>query len=366
MSDRVLGAPAPAPVAGVVASPGARAPLAAPQYRGALIGFGGVARDSHVPGAASSPALRERLAIVVAVDPAPDAASATDIPVIAHRDGLGNFGAIDFVDVCTPTALHVSTTLWALEQGFHVLCEKPVAATRADAAAISAAARRKKRVVLPCHQHRFNPAWQQMHRWLRDGAIGTWHLAELSVYRPAADAGRDRTGRPWRTGSDDGAIGGGILLDHGTHLLYSLFDAAGTMPQAVRAYTGRLRHHAYAVEDTAHLLLEFPDRLATISLTWAAPHRENRVRFIGTEGLIDWQGGVLRLERAAKAPEVLDFSAQLDKRSYAGWFGRLFEQFVGALDDGAAPDALAEIERVARVLEAAQAAAASGARTQII
>jgi predicted dehydrogenase len=332
-------------------------------YRGALIGFGGVARSAHLPGARHDPKLRDRLSLVVAVDPASDARNGADIPVVADRSELGNFAPIDFVDVCTPTGLHLATTLWALEHGYHVLCEKPVATTQAEARAIVAAASRAQRVVMGCHQHRFNPAWLQMQRWLREDAIGRWHLAELSVYRLGADAGRDPRARPWRTVADEGS--GGILLDHGTHLLYSLFDAAGTLPEAVRAWTGRLQHREYSVEDTAHLILEFPDRIATLTLTWAATHRENRVRFLGERGSIDWHGGVLRLDRLSQTPVVLDFSAQLDKQSYAGWFGALFGTFADALDRGIAPEALDEIDRVARVLEAAYTAAQTGARVTI-
>ncbi|HZS59870.1 MAG TPA: Gfo/Idh/MocA family oxidoreductase, partial [Gemmatimonadaceae bacterium] len=143
---------------------------------------------------------------------------------------------------------------------------------------------------MPCHQYRFNPVWRQIGQWVRDGAIGAWHLAELSVYRLKADGGQ----MPWR--SLKGESSGGILLDHGTHLLYSLFDLGGE-PQTVRAWTGRLRHHEYEVEDTAQLLIGFQDRLATILLTWAAGHRENRVRIIGERGTIDWHGGMLSLER---------------------------------------------------------------------
>jgi predicted dehydrogenase len=213
VSDAVAGASAPAPRSVAVH------PLTVTRnvYRGALIGFGGVARNSHLPGARLDPGLRDRLEIVVAVDPATSAQDEADIPVIGDRAALHTFAPIDFVDVCTPTGLHLATTLWALDEGLHVLCEKPVATTRAEASAIAAAARRTKRIVMPCHQHRFNPAWQQMQRWLHDGVIGHWHLAELSVYRGAADAGRGDAVRPWRTVAAEGA--GGILLDHGTHLL---------------------------------------------------------------------------------------------------------------------------------------------------
>lgn len=322
-----------------------------------------MARTAHLPGFRYDPALRARLSVVAAVDPAPSAAEGADIPVLPDRDGLAALGRLDFVDVCTPTGSHVNATLWALERGYHVLCEKPVAVTRAEAESVAVAARRARRVVMPCHQYRYNPAWRQMLDWLRSGSIGHWHLAELSVYRPAADAGADRSGQPWRTVASESA--GGILLDHGTHLLYSLLDAAGGTPTAVRAWTGRLRHHGYGVEDTAQLVLEFPDRLATLLLTWAAGHRENRVRFIGERGTIDWQGGMLRLERDGHPAESHDFSVQLDKRSYPGWFAALFADFADALDHGGSPDALDDIARVARVLQAAYDAARTGARVML-
>src|SRR2546426_7596796 len=65
--------------------------------------------------------------------------------------------------------------------------------------------------------------------------------------------------------------------------------------------------------------------------TWAARARENRIRFVGDEGAIEWTGGELRLERAG-AVERLDYSAELEKTAYHRWFAGLFEGFVAALD----------------------------------
>ena len=326
-----------------------------------MFGAGGIARTAHLPGFRADPALASRLDIVAAVDPDPAARPLDRLPLFHDSAALGSVSPVDFIDICTPTSSHLPLALWALDQGFHVLCEKPVALDRTQAVTLADAARRAGRVVMPCHQYRFNPAWQQMGTWLRAGAIGHWHLAELAVYRAGADAGAAR-GAPWRTMQADSA--GGILLDHGTHLLYSILDLAG-MPTAVRAWTGNLRHREYEVEDTAQLTLEYPDRLTSIFLTWAATHRENRVRFIGERGVIDWQGGVLRLERTGESPEIHDFTVQLDKRSYAGWFAALFGSFADAIDRGSAPDALDDVARVATVLEAAYGAARTGCRVAL-
>ncbi len=333
-------------------------------YRGALIGLGGVARQAHLPGFLHDAATRSRFEIVAAVDPvagAPAHFNGAPIRVVPDRAALTDIGPLDFIDICTPTASHLPLTLWALEQGYHVLCEKPVALRTEDATTIATAARRARRTVMPCHQYRFNPAWRQMRTWIESGAIGQWHVAELSVYRTAADGGAApaSAGVPWRGMRGESA--GGILLDHGTHLLYTLLDIAGP-PRAVRAWTGRLRHHAYDVEDTAQVVLEYPVGLATVFLTWAARERETRVRFIGDRGTIEWTGGVLRLDADGRH-ESQDLTVQLDKQSYPSWFAALFRDFGDALASGGTAEApLHDIARVAAVLEAAYTAARTGSR----
>jgi predicted dehydrogenase len=142
-----------------------------------------------------------------------------------------------------------------------------------------------------------------------------------------------------------------VLLDHGTHLIYEVLDVAGP-PADVQGWTTRIRHEHYDVEDTAHLVLGYPDRMAVLFLTWAARHRETRIRFVGERGTIRWEGGLLHLE-AVERTETLDFTAQLDKSSYAGWFSELFRVFARRMESRDGLDTLADIAQVAAVLEAA-------------
>ena len=304
--------------------------------------------------------MRDRVEIVAVVDSA-DVPPVDGLPLLRRLDELERFGPLDFIDVCTPTASHLELVLWGLERGSHVICEKPVALNRAEAAQVAAAARAHSRIVMPCHQYRHNPGWLKVREWLGAGLIGRWHLAEFAVYRQFADpgggggggggGGARPDGRPWRGTS--GASRGGVLLDHGTHLLYQVLDIAG-LPSAVHAWTGRLLHRQYDVEDTASLVLAYPDRLAVMFLTWAARHRENRMRFIGDAGTIEWVGGELRLDGSGRT-ERLDFSRELDKASYWRWFAGLFREFVAALDreEGEGTAQLEDIAQVAAVLELA-------------
>ncbi len=322
-------------------------PSASRPYRGVLLGLGGIARAAHLPAFPDDPRVAARLRIVGIMDESPSVTAVDGIPLLKSADDLAAVGPIDFVDICTPTASHLALTLWGLSEGYHVLCEKPVATTRAEATALGAAARRAGRVVMPCHQYRFNPVWQRVRRWLDEGLIGHWYLAEFRVYRLAADPGVDRSSVPWRGRRAGGR--GGVVLDHGTHLVYALLDVAGP-PTKTIAWTGRLRHGAYDVEDTAQLLFEYPDRMATMLLTWAARRRENEIRFIGDRGSISWTGGMLTLERDGHV-ESFDHTAELDKASYARWFAELFQGFASTLDSGDGAHHMADIAQVAAVLE---------------
>jgi len=324
-----------------------------------IVGSGGIARLAHLPAFRDAPRVRRRVDIVAMLDSDPGVPPVPGLPLLTRRDQLAELGRVDFIDICTPTASHLELALWGLSQGYHVVCEKPVALSRTEADRLSAAARAHDRVLVPCHQYRYNPVWRQIRDWLATGTIGAWHLAELSVHRLLADPGARTAGTPWRGTREDGK--GGVLLDHGTHLIYQLLDLGGA-PSAVSAWIGRLGHREYDVEDTASVLLEFPGRLATLFVTWAARERDNRVRFIGDAGTIEWVGGELRLERAGRS-ERIDFTAELDKASYSGWFAGLFETFVGAMDSRIADPHLDDIRRVATVLELAYEAARTG-RTQ--
>src|SRR2546430_14269917 len=138
---------------------GIKQPAPARTYRGAVIGLGGVARGSHIPGFMYDAATRNRLGIVATVDGSPSVVPLDGVPQLGSREGLRSIADVDFVDICTPTSSHLDLTIWALEQGYRVLCEKPVPLTTREACRIADASRAAGRVVMPCHQYRYNPVW---------------------------------------------------------------------------------------------------------------------------------------------------------------------------------------------------------------
>ncbi|MBN1557516.1 MAG: Gfo/Idh/MocA family oxidoreductase [Lentisphaerae bacterium] len=132
---------------------------------------------------------------------------------------------LDLVSICLPTDLHADYTIKALEAGCHVLCEKPMARTLAEADAMIAAQQRSGRLLMIGQCLRFWPAYEKLAEACRGGTHG--RLLLLSMRRISPCPG----GKPgnWFL---DGARSGGALLDMHIHDTDFVHDTLG-LPRAV-------------------------------------------------------------------------------------------------------------------------------------
>ena len=120
---------------------------------------------------------------------------------------------IDVVIVCTPPDIHAEITLAALDEGKHVLCEKPLARTVAEGEAMMASAN-AKRLVLKCgFNHRHHPAIMAAKKLFDEGAIGD-PVFLRSVY---GICGRPGYEKEWR--ADPKITSGGQLMEQGIHVI---------------------------------------------------------------------------------------------------------------------------------------------------
>ena len=208
--------------------------------------------------------------------------------------------SIDIVDICLPHDLHHPVVLAAFAAGRHVIADKPIANTLAEADEMLAAADAAGRRFFVALNERFLPVHKRVGDLLTEGLIGQPSLALLVV--AGSELPRLRQPGHWK-GTWDRA-GGGALADSGTHLV-DLAHLWFGPPVAVRCHLAR--HVVEApdrADDTAALLMEYSGLTATVVVTYAAagqPWSETRaiwgeagslhVRLEDAEPLVAWKDG---------------------------------------------------------------------------
>jgi len=154
---------------------------------------------------------------------------------------------IDAVYVPLPNSLHAPWTIRALEAGKHVLCEKPFAASVAEAEAMAAAAARAGRVLVEAFHYRYHPLFARLRAILDAGELGqVRHLeAHLCFPLPLPNDIRYRAD-----------LAGGALMDAGCYPVHLLRHLAGAEPEVVGA---EARWTRGGVDRCMEAHLRFPD-----------------------------------------------------------------------------------------------------------
>jgi len=242
--------------------------------KGALIGAGNIGIMGHLPAYLDKDGIGGGVEIVAASDLSennlrelkkllPTARAYTSTEELLSKEKL------DFVDICTPPNTHMSIIGMAVQKNLHILCEKPLAPTIEDVSSIREMVKNKKIVFFPCHQYYYNPQWKIVQDALNKNEISSPFYARFEVFRLNASMGNPSWCPSWRV---DPTQGGGIVTDHGTHLMYLASSILGP-PVAVTAKTRKFRKDKYPVEDTASIILEHERGISNIFLTWASSHR---------------------------------------------------------------------------------------------
>ena len=158
------------------------------KHRGAIVGFGRVAEQAHVPGFRLTPGFE----IAVVIDPSEER-RALALAALPGARAYPDFAAaaetetkLDFADVATPPRFHTQAVTQALVRGLHVLCEKPLALSLKEAADLSHAARRSGHALFTVHNWKYAPLFRRHH--VRLTISGHDHLFDHFVER-YVDAG---------------------------------------------------------------------------------------------------------------------------------------------------------------------------------
>lgn len=250
--------------------------------RWALVGASRIAREWMID------ALRAQGHEVLGVfsrDAARAAQLAHEWQLPQHTDrleALRDWG-VEAVYISSTNEQHEAQTLFAAAQGWHVLCEKPLATSLAAAQRMVQACEAAGVVLGTNHHLRHHAAHRHARALLRQGAIGRVLSARVqhAIYlRPMLQG--------WRV--DSAAAGGGVVLDiavHNADLLAFLLDETPHEVMAMCASSGMGR----GVEDQALSVWRFPSGvIASTHQAFNTPHAPTGLELLGEQGALVGQG----------------------------------------------------------------------------
>ena len=204
----------------------------------------------------------------------PDEALYTDYQSLIDRDD------VDIVLVTVPQQFRKDMVTYALEKGKHVLSEKPVSITPADAAAFSALARQNNLRFGMVHNYIYFPGYKLMKSLIDKGEIGDVRVITMNYLGVIDNPGAREYQADWRHKME---AGGGVLMDM-IHAVYLSEWLAGEKAIQVNAFADAptYQHRNPEIEDLILLQVAFPSSYALINMGWG--QGVGGVDVSGTEG----------------------------------------------------------------------------------
>ncbi len=208
--------------------------------------------------------------------------------LIADAAALG----LDVIVIATPNHLHAAPAIAALNAGLHVVCDKPLATSRAEAEAIAAAAARAGKQVGVTYTYAGFTALRHAAKRVAEGAIGTLRLVQAEYFQDWLTTRLEDSGLSLAAWRMDPARSGpaGATADLGTHLWQLVSMLTGVEPEAVSAdlsaqVAGR------ALDDTGLVRLRYAGGArGQIAVTQAAACGGGglRLSIMGDRGGLSW------------------------------------------------------------------------------
>lgn len=206
---------------------------------------------------------------------------------------------IDAVYVPVPNALHKEWTIAALNHGKHVLCEKPIACTAAEAAEMITAAEKNGKLLMEAFMYRYGGKFQKLMEILRSGVLGKIKAVQGSHGYTLDWASPAR---------EDPKLGGGCLYDVGCYVVDCMNAVAkqqgGTLRDAKALTQGSpVDYHAAAA-------LEYDCGILGVLESWFDAAQEQRVLIAGEKGtlcipmLFEGGGGEMYLKAGTQTQTI--------------------------------------------------------------
>jgi UDP-N-acetyl-2-amino-2-deoxyglucuronate dehydrogenase len=211
-------------------------------------------------------------------------------PYVNIDDMLATEKTVDVVSVCSPNGFHARHTIQALNAGYHVLCEKPMAISVGDCGEMIKAAERANRRLFIVKQNRFNPPVQRVKEMIEDGKLGRILSFQLSCFW---NRNEQYYKDSWKGTK---SIDGGTLYTLFSHFIALLYWMIGDVEE-VKAVVGNLAHgDMIEIEDTGAVILKFYNgAVGTMNYTTNAygGNMEGSLTLFGEKGTVKIGGQYL-------------------------------------------------------------------------
>jgi predicted dehydrogenase len=213
-----------------------------------------------------------------------------DYAVMAKAEAARTDG-IEAVAIVTPNHLHAPVAEAFMAQGIHVICDKPLTSTLADAKRLAKAAARKGVVFAVTHNYSAYPMVRQARQLVREGQLGPVRVVQVEyaqdwMAEPIEQGGQKQAA--WRT--DPLQSGGGAIGDIGSHA-WQLADFVLGEPVAEVAAQLSSFVKGRAVDDDVQLMLRWAS--GARGMLWASQvavgHLNDlKIRIYGAKGGLEW------------------------------------------------------------------------------
>ncbi|UWR06646.1 MULTISPECIES: Gfo/Idh/MocA family protein [Ruegeria] len=211
-----------------------------------------------------------------------------DFKQMAIREARLKSG-IEAVSIVTPNHVHYAAAREFLKRGIHVICDKPLTSTLADAKKLVKAAESANALFILTHNYTGYPMVRQAREMVANGDIGKIRVVQVEYPQDWLTEQQDFKQAEWRTDPERSGAGGSTG-DIGTHAYNLACFVTGLRAESLAAdlqafVPGR------QVDDNAHVLLRFEG--GARGMLWSsqvAPGNENalRLRVYGEKGGLEW------------------------------------------------------------------------------
>jgi predicted dehydrogenase len=313
-----------------------------------IIGCGNIANSAHIPSYRNNPEVEIAYFCDIIEERAKKAAAeyGNGKAVTDYLDVLRD-ETVDAVSVCTPNSTHSVISIEAMNHGKHVLCEKPVGRTYAEALQMQEVQHKTGKILNIGVVNRFNDNVNLIKKYIDNGRLGeVYHVyVSFRAHRSIPGLGGDFT--------DSRISGGGALIDWGVHFLDIVMYCCGDpksrtvsgetfsrLGKDISGYTYKSMwagppkpEGVYDVEDSVTALIRTDGPVISLNGAWAQNIGKDEmfIDFMGDKAGIRLNYGADFTLYTAEHGALVEYTPEINKRNH---FQNEIDAFVDSVRTG--------------------------------